>query len=613
MSKSDCVSAARFAQIFKSNVNISKIKDKEYKIFFNNSSAITLYQIWVANTPELNNERLTYNSNTGTWVDIFNKNKAEPTTLMSVGNKKYAFVLQKVEYTKCKMTWFISTTEIINLSKTVSTNIPIGVTKNAKLNVNNLSLVKNPCPLPDNQNYFNQILNGDVTITSIGEKIYKIVFNKADIVTLYQIRSVVDTKRRVFNLSPKNWVKFVNQTNFYQPTTIMELGNKCKYAFIVAKIEYTDKMIWYISTIEILNFSTTITNGVKIGTFKNVRFDVDGSGNPNYNEFIYALSNSGTAYSNIYNAFTLEFILMSEIPGYNLSYIFNAIKNSDNTICFSGLNAGYSAVQILNSGGFSTFSYPFGLNNYTIAGTVKNNSGGLVSISSFKIPGNISYSSNGISWTTVSSPNPNLQITSLCNANGNVIAVGYGGIIYSPTESGVNANWYNAQLPAGISIFNYKYTFFNSTSGIVFALGSGLYPSGNYLPIVSYSSDNGQTWNSSYLSGIPEIYQSNYEVTGGTSTYGLNLNGTFLTVTGNVSYCIFAPNNSTSFTLYSRIPTLDTVISPGNNVLCTNFNYFVTQILFFTGNFPQSVGLYNLNNGNIIQTSIEDVNIISLV
>ena len=73
----------------------------------------------------------------------------------------------------------------------------------------------------------------------------------------------------------KELLKKIKKTGF-KPTTIMEVGNK-KYAFVIynAYFNKNNKLTLEVSTKEIVNRSNTVQKCLKVGQFKNARFDID--------------------------------------------------------------------------------------------------------------------------------------------------------------------------------------------------------------------------------------------------------------------------------------------------------------------------------------------------
>ncbi len=186
------------------------------------------------------------------------------------------------------------------------------------------------------QGAFDQVVKGNIKITKIkDEKIksqnlnynYKIVFIKIGKFLVYQVWDKEDSAKLYFPKGVHNttttlreelrnnpdatdvleltinddrlviiedfklWIaqafnqkKMKNKQSF-QPTTVMEIGNK-KFVFVItnAKIDPLDRVVFYISTKEIRlqNKNNNLKKLVKlpIGCFKNVRFDIDAIEDP---------------------------------------------------------------------------------------------------------------------------------------------------------------------------------------------------------------------------------------------------------------------------------------------------------------------------------------------
>ena len=273
---SECVNAPSFDSVFIADGNIVKISEKEYKISFSNVSNIILYQIWDDTNKTSNDQRVIVGSNVGTWVDLFTQQKPfEPTVIMAQPPKKWAFVLKNVEYSNCKMTWLVSTKLIDNTSTTVSKGLITGKFKNLRFDIGAVTYVKNPCPPVRDDPLYDQILIGDVEVKKVSDKNYTITFQKEGEITFYQIWPEGNNPRKIFNTSASYWVNNFILEQVFQPTTVMEVG-KCRWAFVIKNAEFTNnKMIWSVSTKEITNLSTAVTNGLKTGKLKNARFDVD--------------------------------------------------------------------------------------------------------------------------------------------------------------------------------------------------------------------------------------------------------------------------------------------------------------------------------------------------
>lgn len=90
----------------------------------------------------------------------------------------------------------------------------------------------------------------------------------------------INEDRNVVLKTGKEWVLYFNNIPGFTPTTVMEIGYK-KYVCIIkkAKINKKDKVVFYISTKEILVNNKSIKmkklKQIPTGKYKNVRFDID--------------------------------------------------------------------------------------------------------------------------------------------------------------------------------------------------------------------------------------------------------------------------------------------------------------------------------------------------
>ena len=127
---------------------------------------------------------------------------------------------------------------------------------------------------------YDQIVKGNVKITKTGDDLYKIVFLKASEFTLYQVwqEGGDNGKRYIVNDNSKNWQELLianQKLRGFAPTAIMAVGN-CKWAFVITNAYFVkNRLVFDVSTNEIVNLSTTVKKGLKTGVFKNARFDID--------------------------------------------------------------------------------------------------------------------------------------------------------------------------------------------------------------------------------------------------------------------------------------------------------------------------------------------------
>jgi hypothetical protein len=143
---------------------------------------------------------------------------------------------------------------------------------------------------------FDQIIKGDVIITKLKKKHqYRITFNKVygDRFFFYQVFNKdntdnVNDQRFAAYITIKNSINaynFYNDTSniinklVFTPTTIMELPNFHKYAFVINNMYFNSnkRLVFMISTKEINlqnNISKKLTQ-IPCGKFRHVRFDID--------------------------------------------------------------------------------------------------------------------------------------------------------------------------------------------------------------------------------------------------------------------------------------------------------------------------------------------------
>lgn len=148
-------------------------------------------------------------------------------------------------------------------------------------------------PTPPSFPRFDQIVKGDVSIKKLGKDKYRITFSKIGKFLVYQVwdkdDAKLNSKRLVEYLSAKEWVKLFNINNkdleqknkpLFTPTTIMEIAYEV-YAFVIHKVYFkSGHVVFTVSTkeIEISSNSDKITK-LPIGTYKNIRFDIDAPNN----------------------------------------------------------------------------------------------------------------------------------------------------------------------------------------------------------------------------------------------------------------------------------------------------------------------------------------------
>ena len=143
---------------------------------------------------------------------------------------------------------------------------------------------------------FDQIFKGDVIIKKLKNKHqYRITFSKVygDRFFFYQVFNKdntdnVNDQRFAAYITIKNYINIYNNYNatsklnntlVFTPTTIMELPNFSKYAFVINNMYFNShkRLVFMVSTKEINlqnNISKKLTQ-IPCGKFKHVRFDID--------------------------------------------------------------------------------------------------------------------------------------------------------------------------------------------------------------------------------------------------------------------------------------------------------------------------------------------------
>jgi hypothetical protein len=143
---------------------------------------------------------------------------------------------------------------------------------------------------------FDQIFKGDVIIKKLKNKHeYRITFSKVygDRFFFYQVFNKdntdnVNNQRFAAYITIKNYINVYNNYNaisklnntlVFTPTTIMELPNFSKYAFVINNMYFNShkRLVFIVSTKEINlqnNISKKLTQ-IPCGKFKHVRFDID--------------------------------------------------------------------------------------------------------------------------------------------------------------------------------------------------------------------------------------------------------------------------------------------------------------------------------------------------
>ena len=131
----------KFDQIIRGNVKICKTGEQTYKITFLKATEFTLYQVWDENGD--NSSRVIINDTDRKWQERLiaeqKRTGFAPTTIMEIGDCKWAFVITNAYFNKNKLVLDVSTKEIVNLSKTVKTKLPLGIHKNVRMDIDSVS------------------------------------------------------------------------------------------------------------------------------------------------------------------------------------------------------------------------------------------------------------------------------------------------------------------------------------------------------------------------------------------------------------------------------------------------------------------------------------------
>ena len=152
---------------------------------------------------------------------------------------------------------------------------------------------------------FDQIFKGDVIIKKLKKKHqYRITFSKVygDRFFFYQVFNKdntdnVNDQRFAAYITIKNYINIYNNYNatsklnntlVFTPTTIMELPNFSKYAFVINNMYFNShkRLVFIVSTKEInlQNNNLKKLTQIPCGKFKHVRFDIN---DLNYNDFLF--------------------------------------------------------------------------------------------------------------------------------------------------------------------------------------------------------------------------------------------------------------------------------------------------------------------------------------
>jgi hypothetical protein len=140
------------------------------------------------------------------------------------------------------------------------------------------------CPKRPVQKY-DQVVKGDISIKQKGKNKYKIVFNQISDFLVYQVWSDKtpnsNNHRNVYNLKASDWVRVAFPSPPgnppFQPTTVMELDLSSRFVFVITNAKVKHKKVVFtvsVKEIDLVNKTTPLTQ-IPVGSFRNVRFDID--------------------------------------------------------------------------------------------------------------------------------------------------------------------------------------------------------------------------------------------------------------------------------------------------------------------------------------------------
>ena len=124
---------------------------------------------------------------------------------------------------------------------------------------------------------FASIINADIEINKSTNNNYEIIFNNS-IISLYQIYSDdftdLNSQISIFNYTEEEWIKLFDLNNV-NPTSILFIKDQ-KYAYTIEKVDYkNNKMIWFVSTNIIVNYSIDVSTCIVPGKYENVSINVN--------------------------------------------------------------------------------------------------------------------------------------------------------------------------------------------------------------------------------------------------------------------------------------------------------------------------------------------------
>lgn len=304
-----------FNQIIISDINIKKINKCKYNIELFTKNDVVLYQGFSYNSIPENKKRVIKTISQESWVSIFkylkfNYNFA-PTTIMTIDNQDYVFVINNVKLCKDKLLFCVSNKVIDNNADNIEIDLPNGKFNNIRFiidciqflgknkfitkeifertfantpaegalinsglakgehkpliednislsnklsNYNNLELYKNS---ESQLRSYDQLLKSDILVESVdnmGNINYKITVKSNNDIDLYQVFNYnsipINKNRLIKSITQKEWYNIFKDLQYnynFAPMMIMEMNNEL-YAFVIVNVEIVENdLILFVS------------------------------------------------------------------------------------------------------------------------------------------------------------------------------------------------------------------------------------------------------------------------------------------------------------------------------------------------------------------------------
>ena len=112
-------------------ISIKKMVNLTYEICFKNVNNIATFT-----NPTYNDQLcVLYDTNINNWTDLYQENLPfQPTVLMILNNKYYAFTIKNVKIVLSSLVWIVESDTILNSSSNVLTELPKGIFSNVRMN-----------------------------------------------------------------------------------------------------------------------------------------------------------------------------------------------------------------------------------------------------------------------------------------------------------------------------------------------------------------------------------------------------------------------------------------------------------------------------------------------